>query len=258
MRYLGPAVTLQRSCLNAVCHGGFAAGYDFPQRSMIAVYRRLRIPVADELVTFERIVRLDRMLQNRIRPRPLGTILAAVGNPLLALAGRPRRRGAELVIEAGPVACSQEFDELAVRTAGSFGIHVARTAEYLNWRFLNHFHNRYEMVVARRNRRLAGYLVLLDDPSNDQLNIMDCLTEPEPPVWIELLAGAVQLCRERQRSVLAISLLSKDSRAAELRASRFVARRTLPCILHMSPEISGSRLQGSVGSAGFTYGDEAD
>lgn len=257
-RYLGPAVSLQRACLQAVQRGEFAVAYDFPQKSMIAVYRRLRIPAADVLVTYERVLRLDRLLGNRVRPRALATTIAALGNPLLAMTERRPGHSRGMIIEDGPTNCGNEFDELAARTARSFGVHVARTSEYLNWRFVNHFHNRHEIIVARRADRLVGYLVMTDDELNSQVNVIDFLVEPELDIWSGLLASAVQRCRERRRSVLSVSVLSQDCRAATLRSGRFAARREVPFILLNAPEINRGDLQGSLGMAGFTYGDEAD
>jgi len=256
-RYLGPAVALQRACIEPVRRGEYAIAYDLPQRSMIAVYRRLRIPVMDELVTYERIVRLDRYLANRVRSPAIARALAKVANPLFAMVrGSARRAG--IAFEPGPQACGAEFDDLAARTAPDYGVSIARTSDYLNWRFLRHFHNRYELLVVRRRDRLAGYLIVLDDAGSSQLNVMDFLLEPDPALWPAMVEGVVALCRERGRSVLAISILAGDSRATALATAGFSPRRGLSCVLIASPDVDSAGLHGAHGVAAFTYGDEAD
>lgn len=256
-RYLGPAVALQRACTEPVRRGEYAIAYDLPQRSMIAVYRRLRIPVMDELITYEKVVSLDRYVANRVSSPGIARALTAVANPLLAVFGSSGRK-TSLVFEPGPDACGAEFDDLAARTAPDYGVSIARTSDYLNWRFLRHFHNRYEALVVRRQGRLAGYLIVLDDAVNSQLNVMDFLVEPDTALWSAMIGGVIRLCRERGRSVLAISILAGDARAAAVSGAGFSSRRGLPCVLLASPEVDSAGIHGLRGFAAFTYGDEAD
>lgn len=256
-RYLGPAVALQRACIEPVRRGEYAIAYDLPQRSMIAVYQRLRVPVVDELTTYEKVVRLDRYLANRVHSPRIGRALAAVANPLIAMISSSRR-SADLVLEPGPNIWGEEFDDLAARTAPEYGVSIARTSEYLDWRFRRHFHNRYEMLVVRRQGRLAGYLIVLDDAGSSQLNVMDFLLEPDRALWSAMIDGVIRLCRERGRSVLAISILAGDMRAAAVSAAGFASRRSLPCVLIASPAVESAGLRGLQGVAAFTYGDEAD
>jgi hypothetical protein len=256
-RYLGPAIALQRACIEPVRRGEFAIAYDFPQRSMIAVYQRLRIRVVDQLTTYEKIIRLDRYLGNRVRSRVIARVLTAFANPLFAILSSSGRRPSP-VLEPGPNIWGAEFDDLAARTAPEYGVSIARTSDYLDWRFRRHFHNRYEMLVVRRQGRLAGYLIVLDDADSSQLNVMDFLLEPDPALWSAMIGGAARLCRVRGRSVLAISILAGDERAAAVLAAGFSSRRALPCVLFGSPEVDAAGLHGLRGVAAFTYGDEAD
>lgn len=257
-RFLGPALSLQRACLNSVTSGQLSFGYDFPQKSMIAVYRRLRIPVADELITFEKLVSLDRLVRKRVRPRFLASTVAQVANALLAVTDFRMRRKSTLDIEFVNGPCGTEFDQLASSNADQFGVQVARTADYLNWRFVKHFHNRYEIVAVRRNGRLSGYMIALDDETCSQFNVMDFLVGSDPHVWFELLTTAIQLCCERKRSVLSLSVLSRDIRSAALIQAGFRERRRIPYIEVFSPGSDRDGCAGRLGRAAFTYGDEAD
>lgn len=257
-RFLGPAIALQRACLDAVLRGEFAVGYDLPHGSMIAIYRRLHMAAADQLVQYQKILRVDRFLGNRIRSRAMARALAILGNPFLALRDMRPRRKQGIVVEKASGRCGPEFDQFALATASSFGIQVARSAEYLNWRFLDHFHHRYEIIVARRSGRLTGYLVLLDDERNGQINVVDLLVEHDHDVLASLLGWAIDHCRERRRSVLSISMLSRDFRVAAVRARGFSAARSTPWILVAGTGVSVPSLRGSAGAAGFTEGDEAD
>lgn len=257
-RFLGPAVKLQRACVEAVRSGEFPVGYDYPRQSMMAVYQRLRLAPADELVIRSKLLRADRYIGNRVRPRLAARALSAMANPLLRLADAGGRIRAGLTIDLAPGRCGGEFDELAARTRADFGLQVARDSEYLNWRFVDHFHLRHEFLVARLEGRLAGFLVLVDDPAADQINVVDALTEPTPGVLEGLIEHAIMLARRRRRSVLSMSLLSQDPRGEALAARRFIEQRRVPFVVVRANTGEDLPTGGGRPAFGFTYGDESD
>lgn len=257
-RFLGPAVRLQKACMDSVYRGEFAVGYDYPRQSMTAIYRRLRTPVTDELVTYRKVLRTDRFLLKRVRPAGLARALSAAANPLLALTDLRVSVPRGVEVESGLTRCDSEFDDLAARTAHLFAVQVARTAEYLNWRFHDHFHHHYEFIGARSEGRLVGFFVLLDDEAASQLNIVDFLVEPQARFWDALLATAVSLGRARRRSVLTVSMLSRDPRCSMLQAYRFSPSGTLPFVFLHATDMQLRPEGGALGAYGFSSGDEAD
>ena len=256
-RFLGPAASLQRACMEPVRTGEFRVAYDFPQRSMIAIYRRLRVPVRDELVTLTKIVRVDRFLANRVRAPGIAPTLSALVNPLLRLADARLSAAHDIEIDVASGPCGPEFAELAERVSRGYGVHVARTPEYLDWRFRQHFNHRYEVVTARRRGVLLGYIVVLDDPDVSQLNVVDCYGERDPASVRALLAFAVRLARSRGRSVTATSFLTSDARAAAAGAMGFRLGKTSPLIV-VQPQRDAETASTDDEPCTFTYADEAD
>jgi hypothetical protein len=256
-RFLGPAASLQRACMEPVRTGEFRVAYDFPQRSMIAIYKRLRVPVRDELVTQAKVVRADRFLANRVRAPGIASALSALVNPLLRLADARLNvaHDIDVSVEAGP--CGPEFAELAERVNTRYGVHVARTPEYLEWRFRRHFNHRYEIVTARRRGVLIGYIVVLDDPETSQLNVVDCYGEPDPASVRALLVFAVRLTRARGRSVTAASFLTSDARVNTASSLGFRCSKTGPLIL-VHPQRDAQPARADDEPCMFTYADEAD
>ena len=257
-RFLGPALKLQRACIEAARSGEFCVAYDYPRQSMMAVYQRLRMPAADHLVPRTRLLALDRFLGNRLPSPALARPLARLLNPLLRLAELPRPAPGTVEVSLATGRCGPDFDALAERTAPACGLQVARTADYLNWRFQDHFHLRHEFLLARRAGRLAGYLVLLDQPAAGQLDVSDLQAEAEPDVLAGLLARAAALGRTRGRSVLSVSLLESDTRLQHmgLRPAEGVTR--IPFVLVWPHGSEGARSFTGSGGPCFTQGDDSD
>jgi hypothetical protein len=257
-RFLGPAVRLQRACVEAVRSGELPVGYDYPRQSMMAVYQRLKLAAADELVTRSKLLRADRFIGNRVRSRFAARTLSALVNPLLRLADWGGGTPTGLTIDLAAGRCGGEFDELAARTSADVGLQVARSSEYLNWRFVDHFHLRHEFLVARVDGCHAGFLVLVDDPDADQINVVDVLTEPKPGVLDGLIEHAILLARQRRRSVISMSLLSQDPRGKILAERRFVAERRVPFVVVRADANDERTTGGDRPGFGFTSGDESD
>ena len=66
-RSLGPALVLQRACLQQDEAAGFALGYDFPSASMMAVYERLGLQPFDRMVRLAKPLLVDRKLASWVK-----------------------------------------------------------------------------------------------------------------------------------------------------------------------------------------------
>lgn len=257
-RFLGPALKLQRACVEAARSGEFRVAYDYPRQSMMAVYQRLRIPAADHLVPRTRLLGFDRFLGNRLRSTVLARPIAWLLNPWLRLADLswPARRSVE--VAPATARCGPEFDELAARIGAACRLLVARTADYLNWRFHDHFHLRHEFLLARRAGRLAGYLVLLDQPEAGQLDVVDLQAGPEPGVLEALLARAAATGRSRGRSVLSVSLLESDARLQQAGLRPREGAPRIPLVLVWPHGREAAWSPDGTGGPCFTQGDDSD
>jgi hypothetical protein len=255
-RVLGPAVKLQRACLGAVDSGRFALAIDFPRQSMAAVYKRLNVPTAHAVVRMTRPLRLNRQLSQRLGNARAADLAARLANAVLrtrdAVLLRPRRFDVSL----SPVDFGDEFTQLARALAGARELWVARTAEYLNWRFRDHFHLRFELLTARQHARLAGYAVLLERETS--IDVVDLSWGTDRALLNDLLARTVQVARERDKDAVNVPMIDTAPAFADLANAGFHPRERQPFIVYEgSGRTSGVDVQ-SRSDWLFTAGDESD
>ena len=100
-----------------------------------------------------------------VAARRLGPKWAGVAGRLLDMAWRlrhPERRrpGAEDDVVLAPVArFDARYDALWDRAGASYAMCVRRDAAYLNWKYVECPHRRYDIVEATRGGTLAGFVV---------------------------------------------------------------------------------------------------
>ncbi len=232
-RSLGPALQLQRACLSGTDTGPYNLYYDFPQLAMIAVYRRLGVATSRSVVRMTKLLSVERKLGRVSQIPVLGRSLVAAANGLLWLGDlRPGKRG-DCEISSQNEACGEEFTELARQVSPQCGVCVNRTASYLNWRFKSHFHYRYEMLAARKNGSLRGYILFLQE--GEAATITDLFGIEDRGMKSDLVAAAVQILRQRHVFNVNAPTLSSHAHTALLRKLGFFPRETHPVI------ISGTR-----------------
>lgn len=105
-----------------------------------------------------------RILDPRaVAARRLGPRLARLAGPLLGfgwrLRHRERPRGTDGVALAPLARFDERYDALWARTGASYAMCVRRDAAYLNWKYVDCPHRRYEIVEATRGGALAGFAV---------------------------------------------------------------------------------------------------
>jgi hypothetical protein len=128
-----------------------------------------------------------------------------IGNAVLAQRGyKGEKNGCEVTLHTGP--CGEEFSTLDRKLASGPGVRLARTAEYLNWRYLAHPSQAHEILTARREGALVGYVVLISDASI--ASVVDLLAVEEPAIVALLLSAAVE--RIRRGGATAANLIAGD------------------------------------------------
>ena len=162
-RTLGPALMLQRACLAELDSGAASFCYDFPSSVMMAVYKRLQITPSGYVVRMAKPLRVDRRMKAVIKIPIVNRALSSAGNVLLRLSNRKLTgdSGLEMALYRGD--CGREFSDLARKIGNRYGACVQRSAEYLNWRYVNNPLYQYELFTVRRGGALLGYVVFLQD-----------------------------------------------------------------------------------------------
>lgn len=193
-RSLGPAVRLQRACLEEMSPEIRTLGYDLPGDRMLPVHRRLGTTPQDRLVRFAKPLRVNRKVAEKISMKSLARGLSSIGNKALKWRDAMRAfSGAhEIAWHRGP--CGEEFSTVAARVSADYqGVITARTAAYLNWRYLSHPLRHFEILTARRQGVLAGYLILTREA--EDASIVDLFGIEDCELLSSLLAHAVEFLR---------------------------------------------------------------
>jgi len=226
-RSLGLAITLQRACLEGLTAANADFVFDFPSQSMLAVYRRLQITERINMIRYAKPLRADRKVTGRVPVPAIARALSSVANAGLRLRDRSGAADASWAIaeEAGP--WGEEFTKATRRWSSSIGICVARTAEYLNWRYKDHPGQLYRMLVARQGGMLGAYLIY--HTLGEDYTIDDLLGSDDS-VCSGLLVAATGIARANRAHTLSAPWLSSHGGRRLLQEHGFRPRESSPVV----------------------------
>ena len=227
-RTLGPALQLQRACLAEIDAGTLAVCYDFPSRSMTAVYTRLGVELQERMVRMAKPLRTARQIGERVKLRPLARGLSAAADRWLALRDRSMKKSSECAIGVHEDVCGEEFTALAERLGARYGVCVQRTAEYLNWRYRAHPHRRYEILAARRNGVLVGYAVFTR--TEEDATIVDLMAEGDRELIGDLVSQVVARMKEQRVATVSAPLLASHPWVRLFASLGFYPRESSPVV----------------------------
>jgi len=229
-RSLGPALQLQRACLEMMESASPSFGYDFPSKTMAAVYRRLGAEPRECMLRLAKPLRVDRQIASRVKSRLVARGLRALGNRALNWRNtRPSARPSEeIALHDG--ACGEEFTVLAAHLRNRDQLSVERTAEYLNWRFLAHPFQQFEILTARRKRVLAAYLIFAH--AGEDARIVDLRGIDDTELLRNLVSQAVATLRERGVMTVSVSILAWHSYVKLFENLGFRRRESCPVVLY--------------------------
>ncbi len=133
---------------------------------MLGIYRHLGIQPVATSVRMAKVLRADEKIRRVVPARILSRPAAAAANFALSLTEHRSADlpGVEFQLQDAP--CTSEYSELASRIGSSLGACTVRSAEYLNWRYWQHPHRKYEFFVARRNSELLAYCTFAVEGGN--------------------------------------------------------------------------------------------
>jgi hypothetical protein len=227
-RTLGISLRLQRACLAAIDEDAVDFVYDFPSPSMMAVYKRIGIPQTGSLVRWAKLLRVEPRLRTIFHSDHVARGLGFVANPLLMLLQRDGgQNGYDTIVRRD--LCDDEFTDFDLQLRSRTCVRTFRSAGYLNWRYLQNPASTYEILEARRNRALIGYVVYTRDPND--ANIVDLSCVEEYNVVRHLLSSAVE--RLRFLGASSVNLIASDVHAWSglFRRSGFHKREDSPIVV---------------------------
>jgi hypothetical protein len=194
---------------------------------MLAIYKRLRIEPQEPAIRFAKPLRADRQIEKRIPAKAAGAALAVAVNVALRLRDAGLGRSGEWTIEEESGPCGEEFTQAFRQWAPRMGICADRSCEYLNWRFLQHPQRRYQLLTARKDGRLYGYLIYHWE--GEDATVVDLLAEKEQ-VSKALLVETIAIARDCGVQTLSAPLLESHPGRKTLEECGFQPRESSPAI----------------------------
>lgn len=213
-RVLGPALRLQRACIDGARESGMQFFLDLPQGNMPAIYRRLRIEARDQLIRYSRPLRSEKYLDRVSLPKFFSARVKGVANFLLSAPWRFARHRENCAIGVEPCEFGTEFDELARRALDPSVLSIERTSAYLRWRYQRHYYLRHHLVSVRVNGKLMAYAIFVVEEGIAQ--IVDISGEPSEEFFRDLLLGTCSAAHELGADAVSCPLMSTDRRISKL------------------------------------------
>ena len=231
-RSLGPALKLQRSCLEAISSNGGAFCYDLPNPGMAAVYKRLRIEPFGNMIRLARPLRIDGSIARIVRNNTtLARTLSTAGNCLIRLRDcLVKRTNKKLAIALHRGEFGDEFTGLAREVGSRYGICTHRSAEYLNWRYLSNTYCRYQILTAHREGSLVAYAICNELEGNAIL--ADLFGIDDPGVIVPLIEELVTMLRRQNVSTLSAPMFESHPWLPLLERAGFWRRESAPVMLY--------------------------
>ncbi len=252
-RSLGPALKLQRRCLDLAADAATPFCYDFPSRAMMTVYQRLRISPRGEMRRLVKVLRVEHKLGALTGVPRLSHGLGRVLDVVWALGPRLPRTSRGLTLALHPGSFGEEFSQLAGAESPSYGMCLQRSAAYLNWRYRENPTASFETVTARRQGRLAGYAVFTRDGAGATL--VDLFGSQDHRVLSALVRAVSGVVRRSGGASLNVLLLDSHPWVALFRRLGFVRRETSPFVLSAA---SGSPVDTASDSGLFLMSGDRD
>lgn len=223
-RSLGPAVQLQREILNEAKRAHVQVWYDFPSHSMMAVYRRLGVSSTAQVVRFAKILRTEGVVQRMVSCSLVSKGIASIADPLLGYWLRQRRGDGTVTVDRHDGLCGEEFTRLAAQVSSCYGTCIQRSADYLNWRYVNSPVSTYAAFVARKSGKLCAYAWMTWDAENAFL--VDLFGLDDTPIIERLLSEVVARMYDQEVSCLHVPLVRNNRWEPLLRRLGFRARES--------------------------------
>ncbi len=240
-RSVGPALQLQRACMQAVASRWSQIAYDLPSASMMAVYRRLGLRSNASLVRMAKPLLMDGQVRSRWKSSKASRVAGGLGNVLLRARDRIRRTDRSLQIRKHEEHFGKEFDNLFESVAANTDEWlVERSSAYLNWRFREHPNVDYSIWTARRNGQLEAYAVTQSREHGVQ--VADLFGMDNPGLVETLVLSLADSARGGGLETLSVPILAGHPWQKRLSVIGFYPRESSPLVLYS--EQPGSNIPG--------------
>jgi len=196
-RSLGPAVLMQRATFEPADSGAVVFCYDSPPHDRgMSTFVRLGMRPNCEVSRYALALRSDEFLQGRLGKSAWTKPLIATTNLLLRIR-RAKRPTPELEISELYGAFDEEFTQIDRLVPSAGMVRASRSAEVLNWCYLQNPGSEFRVLVARQAGELLGYLTSL--VCGERVTIIDVFGRQLQDVGAALVDALVDRARQEKR-----------------------------------------------------------
>jgi GNAT superfamily N-acetyltransferase len=253
-RHQGMFLTIGRTATEEAGREGVDVTYGFPNEpahsghlkygwfDICKIFLLLRICNAQNMVGFfekYKIIKLlNRHKTSRKAVKSVLQITSAASSFFPRISDRIRKEPSLAEdIEIHAITSFNNIDSFWERVSKDFSIIVARDKKYLNWRYFERPDVKYTVLLAERNAKILGYVVLRSVNEN-KLNlgyIVDVLASPDSRLVIQaLILRAVEHFKKEGVDAIACWMLKNNEFYKVLRYNRFVPFSSYPFIARLN------------------------
>ncbi len=231
-RSLGPAILLQRAVCEGVDRGEVDLWYDFPSSTMLAIYKRMRLTTAGELVRMVYPLRVDRVVAKKIGSHLLTKGVSTLGNVALRSRDASRRRDTSV-----DVTCYDREFELQPPVT-SEGIYLDHTPDYLNWRYRRDPRGLVTVFLASKEDRKKGFIAFRR--VGEDVTILDAFGMQDEAILRELVLEVLELARKESATSVTIGISDQHPWKRVFEDIGFHARDSVPFVVYARPGVLDS------------------
>jgi hypothetical protein len=228
-RSLGPAMKLQRAVCESVDRGDADLWYDFPSRSMSAIYGRMGLKPRGELLRLVYPLRVDRLVEKKVPAGFVASGLKEIGNKVLASRDAVRRRDDSVEVEI------REGDfEADIASGVKGGVTLERTADYLDWRYRRDPRGAATILSARRDGN-EGFVAFRR--AGEDVTILDAFGDCSEHVLRELVLEVIEIARKESAVSVQVGVSDAHPWKRFFKDLGFHARDAAPFVVYARPGV---------------------
>ena len=229
-RSLGPALALQRECLKEINQAYQTFCYDFPSQVMMAIYRRMGMKAYGNLVRLAKPLRIDRKVRKFVKREWVVQGLSLPGNLLLKARDHKVNVPAGITFDFFKEPFGDEFTRLDKEIVLPNSVCLQRSAEYLNWHYLQNPLYQFEVFTARKEGVLQGYLIFYQNGEDGTIVDLRCV--PETSHILTLIDRVTDTLRGRKVMTVSLPIFESHPWTNLFQSRGFVAREESPVVVY--------------------------
>ncbi|MCG8648421.1 MAG: hypothetical protein MI861_01230 [Pirellulales bacterium] len=236
-RTLGVALKLRRAAKLEIDDGAAELLYSHPNEKMQVIHEKVGHFCVGRMERYSKPLRLGQKLAPRMPGWAATAVDATLGRVVTTSVPELVHRYQHEVKFAPSLQFNDDYDHLFADTCHQRGLVGVRDQRYLDWRYRQYPDQKFQLIEAFRNGRLAGFLIFL--PKQESYLIQDVFGS-DPHTKLDLIVHAVRTARAAGAQSISMTLLEQSELISILQRVGF---RLRPDHSHMFTYAANDQLQ---------------